>query len=94
MTVFSLLADATPQGMQVFSLVVAVMAIAAVLLSIAFYIWMLVDCIKNEPSEGNDKIVWLLVILFLQGLGALIYYFARRPARIKGRGKKKSTLSS
>jgi hypothetical protein len=46
-----------------------------------FWIWMLVDCLTNEPSEGNDKLVWALVILLLHGLGALIYFFARRPAR-------------
>ena len=46
-----------------------------------FWIWMLVDCVKNEPSEGNDKVVWMLVILFLHFIGGLIYYFVRRPER-------------
>ena len=55
--------------------------------SIAFCIWMLIDCLKNEPSEGNDRIVWLLVILLLQGLGALIYFFVRRPVRMKELGR-------
>ena len=36
------------------------------------WIWMLIDCATNEPSEGGDKIVWILVILFTHGLGALI----------------------
>ena len=44
---------------------------------------MLVDCLKNEPSEGNDKIVWLLVIVFTKFIGAAIYYFVRRPARMR-----------
>lgn len=47
----------------------------------AFWIWMLVDCAVNEPSEGNEKIVWILVILFAHLLGALIYFLARRPQR-------------
>ena len=34
-------------------------------LSIAFWIWMLVDCISNEPTEGNDKMTWVIVILGL-----------------------------
>ena len=46
-----------------------------------FWIWMLIDCAVNEPSEGNDKLVWLLIILFAQLLGALIYCFVRRPKR-------------
>ena len=48
----------------------------------AFWIWMLIDCISNEPSPGNDKIIWVLVILLLHGIGAMIYYFVRRPQRI------------
>ncbi len=52
-----------------------------------FWIWMLVDCATKEPSEGNDKIVWLLVIIFLNWLGALIYYLARRPTRIQQLGR-------
>ncbi len=49
----------------------------------AFWIWMLVDCAVNEPSEGNDKIVWMLVIIFTYFIGALIYFFVRRPTRIR-----------
>jgi hypothetical protein len=46
-----------------------------------FWVWMLVDCLVNEPSEGNDKIVWVLVIVFTGWIGALIYLLARRPTR-------------
>lgn len=46
-----------------------------------FWIWMLVDCLMNEPSEGNDKVIWVLVIVFTHALGALIYLLARRPQR-------------
>ena len=48
----------------------------------AFWIWMLIDCISNEPSIGNDKVIWVLVILILHGIGALLYFFIRRPQRI------------
>lgn len=47
-----------------------------------FWIWMLIDCVQNEPKEGNDRIVWLLIILFGHGIGGLIYLLARRPERI------------
>ena len=50
-----------------------------------FWVWMLIDCLTNEPSVGNDKLVWALVILFLNGLGALLYYFVRRPQRERDR---------
>ncbi|MBM4090291.1 MAG: PLDc_N domain-containing protein [Planctomycetes bacterium] len=48
---------------------------------IAFWIWMLVDCASNEPSTGNDKLIWILVIVLAGLLGALIYLIARRPQR-------------
>ena len=51
------------------------------------WIWMLVDCASNEPSEGNDKIVWILIIVFTHWIGALIYLLARRPTRIERYGR-------
>ena len=46
-----------------------------------FWIWMLVDCATKEPSTGNDKVVWILVIALTHWIGALIYFFVRRPQR-------------
>jgi hypothetical protein len=53
------------------------------LLLFAFWLWMLIDCATNEPSEGNDKIVWIIVILFAHWIGAAIYFFVRRPKRLE-----------
>ena len=69
---------------------VAAVMIPAVLVSIvgmALWIWMLIDCITKEPSEGNDKIVWILVIVLVGWLGALIYLLARRPKRMAEYGQ-------
>ena len=55
--------------------------------AIGFWIWALVDCLTKESSEGNDKIIWILVILLLSWVGALIYLLVRRPQRIKESGK-------
>ena len=41
-------------------------------LGTVFWIWMLVECLTKESSEGNDKIIWALVILLTHFLGALI----------------------
>ena len=60
------------------------------LLSIAytvFGIYTVIDAATKEPSEGNDKIIWILVILFAFGLGPLIYWFVRRPQRIAQYGQ-------
>jgi cytochrome c oxidase assembly factor CtaG len=56
------------------------------LLGFLFWVWMLVDCATNEPSEGNNKVVWILVIVLLHFLGALIYFIFRRPQRIQEQG--------
>ncbi len=53
----------------------------------AFWVWMLVDCLMKEPSEGNDKLIWALVIVLTHWIGALIYYFVRRPQRIEQYGE-------
>lgn len=71
-------------------LVLLVLALVVPLLVIglvAFWIWMLVDCLTNEPAQGNDKVVWALVILLLQTLGALLYFLIRRPQRIREVGQ-------
>lgn len=52
-----------------------------------FGIYTLIDAATKEPSEGNDKIIWILVILFAFGLGPLIYWFVRRPQRIEQYGQ-------
>jgi hypothetical protein len=57
------------------------------LAALAFWIWMMIDCAVNEPSEGNDKIVWMLVIILTNWIGALIYFFVRRPTRIRRAGR-------
>ncbi len=52
-----------------------------------FWVWMLVDCAKNESSEGNDKIVWILIIALANLPGAIIYFIVRRPTRKAKFGK-------
>lgn len=50
------------------------------------WIWMIVDCATKEKSEGNEKVVWILVIVLTHWIGALIYLLARRPKRIQQYG--------
>jgi len=51
------------------------------LLCLIFWIWMLVDCIQRR-MDSTQKIIWVLVLLFLNVLGAIIYFFAGRNSRI------------
>ena len=68
-----------PGGLALLLFIISV--ILAGLLCFAFWIWMLVDCATREPSQGNDRLVWILVIVLTNVIGALIYFFARRPRR-------------
>ena len=57
------------------------------ILSTILWIWMLIECATKESSEGNDKIVWIIVIVLAGSLGALIYLLVRRPRRIVEHGQ-------
>ncbi|NLA40395.1 MAG: PLDc_N domain-containing protein [Smithella sp.] len=46
------------------------------------WIWMIVDCATKEPSNGNDKLIWIVIIVLTHWVGALIYLLVRRPQRI------------
>jgi hypothetical protein len=43
-----------------------------------FWVWMLIDCIMNEPN----KYIWIWVLLVANILGAVIYFFYRDPLGI------------
>ena len=47
-----------------------------------FWSWMLIDCALKELSTGNDKLVWVIIILFAQVFGAVLYLLVRRPRRL------------
>ena len=57
------------------------------MLAFIFWLWVLIDCFTKEPSEGNDKIVWTILIIFLPWIGSILYYFVRRPERVKAVGQ-------
>ncbi len=57
------------------------------MLAIIFWVWVLIDCVVKEPADGNDKVAWVLIILFVPLVGALLYYFLRRPERMKAVGR-------
>ncbi|MFH8092954.1 MAG: PLDc N-terminal domain-containing protein [Candidatus Aenigmatarchaeota archaeon] len=41
--------------------------------AIIFWFWMLIDCLSRKRFE--DKLVWVLVLFFLNIIGAILYYF-------------------
>jgi len=53
--------------------------LALCVLVFAFWLWMLIHAITNNGLSGTERVVWVLVIIFLHVLGALIYFFVGRP---------------
>jgi len=46
---------------------------------LGIWIWMLVECLTKEV--GQERLIWVLVILLAGFIGALIYLIVRRPKR-------------
>ena len=51
-------------------------------LGLVFWIWMIYECIHRERN-GTQKILWLLLVVLVPGLGSLIY-FLTRVVKIRG----------
>ena len=70
--------SSAPANLGGFLSVFLVLIVAFGLASFVFWIWMIADCATNKSLDGTEKIIWLLVVIFLHLLGALIYFFAGR----------------
>ena len=44
----------------------------------AFWVWMLLDCVRNPRLTDTERLIWAIVICLAHLLGALIYFFAGR----------------
>ncbi len=53
----------------------------ALFLGFLFWLKMLVECATQESDQGNNKVVWILIIVLTNIIGALLYWFVRRPQR-------------
>lgn len=50
-----------------------------------FWIWIVVDVATKE--KGDQQVLWLLLVILAGIIGATVYFFARRPDRIKQLGR-------
>jgi hypothetical protein len=64
-----------------FGILTFLVAAALGVLAFVFWIWMLIDCVKNDGIQTGEKVVWVIVIALTHFIGALIYFFAGRPRR-------------
>lgn len=72
--------------MMVFSYIFILFAFIG-LLSVVFWIWILIDCVKNETDIGNTRLIWVIIISLTYIVGAFLYYLIRRPKRLLELGK-------
>jgi hypothetical protein len=55
--------------------------IVIIVLVLLFPILALVSALKND-FPGNEKLIWVPLIIFLPILGAVLYFFIGRPKRL------------
>jgi|WetSurMetagenome_2_1015567.scaffolds.fasta_scaffold16307_6 hypothetical protein len=71
--------EAFAGGLMIFMCIFWIVIMLLSLGLMAFWIWMLVDCITKCPDRDNKKLTWVLIIALTHWIGALIYYFVQRP---------------
>ena len=52
-----------------------------ILLTTVFWIMMLISAIQNKGLTDNERICWVLAIIFLHILGAFLYLIIGHPKR-------------
>lgn len=62
-------------------LIGAPLIIIAVTIALLLPLLALISILRND-FRGNDKLVWILVILFIPYLGAILYFLIGRKNRL------------
>jgi hypothetical protein len=65
-------------GLFIGMMVVYILIIALGIASAVFWIIALIDVTRREFKDSNEKLMWVLVILLAQVIGALVYWFVGR----------------
>ncbi|MFG0248846.1 MAG: PLDc N-terminal domain-containing protein [Phycisphaeraceae bacterium JB051] len=61
---------------------IAFAVILLIVLNFILWIAAIVDVARSQFVDSNTKLVWFLIILFLYGLGAILYFLFARKRRI------------
>jgi hypothetical protein len=65
-------------------------AICSLFIALALWIWSVVVVAKEKTEDPYDRIVWLLIILALNFLGTLLYFFFAGDPKTQERQNKNS----
>lgn len=63
--------------MSAFEITLIATFVPIALAVLAFWIWMLVDCLRYEGKADLDRLLWVVVIIAFKVVGAVLYYFLR-----------------
>ncbi|MEN6616928.1 MAG: PLDc N-terminal domain-containing protein [Syntrophorhabdus sp.] len=55
------------------------------ILTLPFWIAAIVSILRGN-FQGNDKVVWLLVVILLYTLGVILYFFIGRKKKLRNAG--------
>jgi len=58
-----------------------ILLLSSLLIPLLLWIIALVDCLKSE-FKGNDKVIWVIVILFFPVVGPILYFIIGRRQKI------------
>lgn len=67
-------------GIGIPELVVLLVILLVAVPGTVFWIWMIADCATKD--KGFDRLIWIIIIVFTNIIGAALYFFIRRPVRI------------
>ncbi len=63
---------------------VMLFAVLIGLISLALFIWALIDAIKNRNLTDTERLVWILVIVFVGCIGPILYLVIGRKSTPRG----------
>jgi hypothetical protein len=70
-------------GVSVLGMVVVALAALIAIGAFVFWIWALIDAIRvpdDSLFRAGNKLLWVIVLVFLHVIGAIIYVAVGRPA--------------
>ena len=60
--------------MSLMLLILSLLVLSLIIIGSVFWIAMLVDCLKKSFKESNEKLIWVIIIVFLNIIGAILYW--------------------
>jgi hypothetical protein len=69
-------------GLTILIILLAIAIIGFAIFLFVFWILMIVDCATRNFKSDIEKVVWILILIFVHILGAVLYYFiVKKPNR-------------